>query len=102
MKQIITESGFRDAFNQCGRGDQFSYEALGLIYDYLNEIDEDMELDVIAICCEFAEYTFDGVIEAYDIEVENDDDKKETVMTFLEDKTSVVGTTDNTVIFQQF
>ena len=60
MKQTISKSDFRDAFQRCGRGEQFSYDALGVIFDYLEEMEEgtgtELELDPIAVCCEFAEY----------------------------------------------
>lgn len=56
MVKVITKSDFRDEFQRYGRGAQFSYEALGAIYDYMEEIDENWELDVIAICCDFTEY----------------------------------------------
>jgi hypothetical protein len=56
----VTQSMFRDEFVRMGRKDQFSYEALGAMYDALIELEEDcgseMELDVIAICCEYSEY----------------------------------------------
>ena len=53
--ETLTKSQFSDAFYKSGRGEQFSYEARNLIYDYLDEL-ENYELDVIGICCEFAEY----------------------------------------------
>ena len=53
--ETLTKSQFSDAFNKMGRGEQFSYAARNLIYDYLDEF-ESYELDVIGICCEFAEY----------------------------------------------
>ena len=59
MKQTVSKSDFRDAFQKCGRGEQFSYDALGVIFDYLEEMEEggtELELDPIAICCDFAEY----------------------------------------------
>ena len=59
MKQTINEYQFKDAFQKC-RPDNFSYEGLTALYDYLEQYEEDtgqeMELDVIAICCEFTEY----------------------------------------------
>lgn len=64
MKQTINVSGFRDAFNAIRPG-QFSYEALGALFDYYEEADENMELDVIAICCDWTEYAEDELIEAY-------------------------------------
>ena len=60
MKQTISKSGFRDAFQKCGRGKQFSYDGLGVLFDWLEELDEssgtESELDPIAYCCEFTEY----------------------------------------------
>lgn len=60
MKITVTQDMFRDAFVRMGRKDQFSYEALGAMYDALIELEEDcgteLELDVIAICCEYTEY----------------------------------------------
>ena len=60
MKQTINKSQFRDAFNGMDRGDQFSYGALGAIFDhyegYEDDCGEETELDVIAVCCEWCEY----------------------------------------------
>jgi hypothetical protein len=53
MKQTINHaSQFRDAFRAAGRQDQFSYEALGLLFDYLEDVHPDYELDVIGLCCD--------------------------------------------------
>jgi len=56
MKQQISKCQFRDRFRDMGRSEQFSYDALGALYDHLEEFDENMELDVIALCCDFTEY----------------------------------------------
>jgi len=62
MKKTISKDGFRESFKRIGRQSQFSYEALGAIYDHLTDLEEDceyeyeIELDPIAICCEFSEY----------------------------------------------
>jgi hypothetical protein len=60
MKQTVNSSDFHDAFERMGRGDQFSYEALDALFDYLEQYEEEtgeeMELDVIALCCDFTEY----------------------------------------------
>ena len=56
----INQCLFRQTFQNYDRGDQFSYEGLNALFDYLEELSEDMganiELDVIALCCEFSEY----------------------------------------------
>lgn len=61
MKQTITQSQFIDAFKRCGREKQFSYAALNALYDYLEELGDETggeyTLDVIALCCGYAEYS---------------------------------------------
>lgn len=61
MKQTINFNNFVDAFYNMGRGYQFSIEGKKAIFDYLESIEEstgeEQELDVIAICCDFAEST---------------------------------------------
>lgn len=52
---IDTTSQFMDAFEDMGRGNQFSYEAINTLFDYYDELD-DYELDVIGICCDWTEY----------------------------------------------
>ena len=58
MKQNVSKSTFIDSFKI--RKDNFSYEGLNALYDYLIDLEQDMdketELDVIAICCDFTEY----------------------------------------------
>ena len=58
MKQNVDVYDFHEAFKI--RKDNFSYEGLNALYDYLIDLEQDMdketELDVIAICCNFAEY----------------------------------------------
>ena len=60
MKTNVTFTDFTDAFRNMGRKDQFSYNGLKALYDYLEELENDMndeiELDVIAICCEYTEF----------------------------------------------
>tara|TARA_R110000803_G_scaffold24702_1_gene59314 strand:- start:743 stop:1057 length:315 start_codon:yes stop_codon:yes gene_type:complete len=59
--KTLNEYQFADEFNKV-RPDQFSYEALKTLYNYLDELySEEMgigsyELDVIALCCNYAEY----------------------------------------------
>ena len=52
---INTASEFMNEFHNVGRGDQFSYDALEQLWHHYNELD-DYELDVVGICCEWAEY----------------------------------------------
>lgn len=60
MKQTVNSYQFVDAFTLAGRGDQFSSAGLFALYDYYDELEQDtgeeVELDVVAICCDWAEY----------------------------------------------
>jgi hypothetical protein len=59
MKQTLTESGFHQAFHNAGRADQFSRAARSALFEYLEECEaggEEIELDVIGICCDFSEH----------------------------------------------
>lgn len=102
---IDTASQFRDAFHLADRADQFSYEALGMIFDYLNDCGSDVELDVIAVCCEFAEDTAEGIAHNYSIDIEDmsEGEIKDAVLSHLEDNTSVVGeTSSGSFVYVQF
>ena len=60
MKQTINFYDFSDAFRKAGRANQFTYEGQRALFDYLEQYEEDcdteIELDVIALCCEYVEY----------------------------------------------
>lgn len=73
MKQTVNVYSFRDAFHRMDRGDQFSYEGLGEIFEYLEEVNPDMELDVIAICCDFSQCSLDEFLDAYEVDADIDD-----------------------------
>ena len=52
-----TRQDFHNSFREMGREDNFSIEGRDLIYDWLDDYQlADYGLDVIGICCEFAEY----------------------------------------------
>lgn len=57
----VARSMFYDAFANYGRAHQFSYDALDAIFERIEDLECDtearIELDVIALCCDFTEYT---------------------------------------------
>ena len=60
MYKDICLSNFRAEFTSYDR-DNFSYEGLEVLYEYLIDLEEDcgitIELDIIALCCEYTEYS---------------------------------------------
>lgn len=98
MYKTIDISEFRDAFRDCGRGDNFSYEGLEILFDYLEDCDNNTELDVIVLCCEFEEASLEYINMQYSQEFED----IAAAADWLMDQTSVCGTTENSVIYAQF
>lgn len=98
MKQSINFSQFCDAFRDMGRKDNFSYDGLRALFDYIEDLDDqcetDTELDVIALCCEFSEY--DSASECalgYDWSDDEDldhDDKELSALDYLNNHTLVI------------
>jgi hypothetical protein len=107
MKQTVYLGDFRDAFKKMGRDNQFSYDGLGMIFNYFEQLEDDMgtevELDVIAICCDFDESHWGEIAENYGIEIDPNDDEAsaEMVLEHLEKNTQVVGMTDEGYIIYQ-
>jgi len=113
MKQTVNFSSFRDAFFRCNRGEQFTYEALELIFDYIEEYEcstgDEVELDPVGICCEWAESTPEELCSQYPIfEVDvndppNDSSATELILEWLNDETQVAGVTDSgSIVYVQF
>lgn len=108
--QTLNVYQFRDAFMASSRKDQFSYEALGEIFDYLEEYSEStgepVELDIVAICCDWAEMTWQEIAESYNVDLSDCDseiDKINAVEDFLMDETSGVCRVNNdSFVFVQF
>jgi hypothetical protein len=90
MHQTINRSQFHDAFHKAGRGGQFSYEALNALFSAFEEMEDatgvPIELDVIAICCDYTEADWKSIADAYSIDAEGPTDVRE----YLEHHTFIV------------
>jgi hypothetical protein len=105
MIQTINVSDFRAAFHSMGRADQFSYEGLGALFDFLEEVVPDFDLDVIALCCEYSEETVEQIADSYGLELPPDETEREhmyAVRAFLEAHTSIVAETATGFLFVNF
>ena len=98
--QTINEHQFREAFKDMGRGDQFSYDGLGLLFDYLEQVsddcDEPYELDVIGLCCDFAEGTPEEIARNYSIDIDD------VVCYLLQNSVFIGETYEGTIVYRQF
>ena len=98
MKQTINEYQFTEAFKRI-RPNNFSYEGLKALFEYLEEFEndtgEEMELDVIAICCDYMEYdSLNEYNRDYDKEYEEIDE--------IADDTTLIKIDDERFIIQQY
>lgn len=108
--QTVDLYTFREAFRLAGRNDQFSYAGLECLFDYFEEYSEDIgepfELDVIAICCDYTEATWEEIAEDYRIDLDHcddDEERYEAVLEYLQDNTQVIELGDDeTFIYAAF
>ncbi len=98
MKQTVNLSAFMDAFHAYNRYDQFGYQALRILFEYLEEYEdstgEELELDVIALCCDYSVDSVADIASNYDIdlsECEDDEERKFAVLDYLQDNTQICG-----------
>ena len=104
MKQTINLSQFRDEFNAI-RPNNFSYEGLEILYDYIDEMIPDYDLDVIELCCDYSEASIKELIDSYDIDLDGIDSEEidGTVLDYINDHSIVLGVTyDGSIVYQDF
>lgn len=108
MKTTVTNYDFERAFVDAGRQDQFSYEARGLLFDYFEQLEdsigEEIELDVIAICCDYSEDTLEDIADNYGIDLVDvdEEDQQEYVRDYLEAHTTLIGETATGFVYACF
>ena len=119
MIKRLDVNDFRRAFYDYGRGEQFSYDALDELFDYYEECDEDMELDVIAICCDWSEYSTSELIESYDdyltyedwrkandytdnTDAEENEDYITDFISVIEQNTTIIKVSDDSYLVEAF
>ena len=109
MKTNVSYYDFRDTIMKL-RPNNFSYDGLTILFDWLEEYEEDcgteVDFDPIGICCEFSEGSWSDIAENYSIDLsdcEDDDDKKQAVIEHLQENTLYVGETESdTLIYAAF
>ena len=110
MKTTISRYDFERAFADADRKENFSYEGLNLLFDYLEDYEEqtgqELELDVVAICCDYNEDTVEAIAENYSIDLsECGGDYYEisaAVRDYLSDNTTLVGETESGFVYVAF
>ena len=110
MKMTINFGDFCDAFFNKGRKDQFSYNGKKALFEYIESLEHDtvdeMELDIVALCCDFTEYenALDGALNYSDFTIDehlNKEEQERQAVEFLSDKTTIIHF-ENGIIIQNF
>lgn len=93
LKYTLSVSEFTNLFDQYNRSDNFSIAARQALFDYLEDysegIGESVDIDVIAICCDWAEYTLDELVQEYGYMVDDLEHFGE-IVELLEQNTTVL------------
>ena len=99
--KLDTVDQLRNEFVKYDR-DYYSYAGYEIILDYFNEFEEDIELDVIAICCDFTEVSFEEFINDYSLEITEDESEEKVIMEYLDNNAGFYQILDDTVIYTAF
>lgn len=101
MKEEINFSQFCDRFIDMNRNDNFTYDGKKALFDYLEELENDCDveydLDVIALCCEYNEYSnLKEYLVDYNTDVEEEDyngdvnDYENAILEEIRNKTTLI------------
>lgn len=97
MKQTVNLHDFRSAFQKI-RPDNFSYNGLEILFDYLEDCErdtgEEYELDVIALCCDFSEIEISDLPNSFDVVLPKyEEEQFSFAYDFLNDEGVLIGAT---------
>jgi len=106
MKTTLNRSQFMDSFTAMDRYDQFGYDGLTVLFDYLESCEEDtgeeIELDVISLCCDYSHDSIEDIAANYDIvltDCGDEDAKREVVENYLNENTTICGETASGFVY---
>ena len=108
MKTTVSKYDFERAFVTAGRKDQFSYEGLKALFAYLEQLEhdtgEELELDVIALCCDYYEDTPESIAANYKVDIEgmDEDEVVDAVREYLMDQGAYCGEFPSGFVYSAF
>jgi hypothetical protein len=107
MIKTITEWDFVNSFDQANRSENFSVAGRKALFNWFTELEEDcgmesqMELDPIAVCCEFSEYgDITELKEDYPVPEDCEDDDE--ALEHFREETLVIELDNGGLIIQQY
>lgn len=104
MIQIVNFNTFCNAFENLNRARQLGDRAgLRCLFDYIEEMEQDIELDVIGLCCEWSCYetAVEAAHELLSSGSEYGDGDEDAALAALEHETTVL-TFDGGILVREF
>ena len=115
MKKTITSWEFIDAFDEANRSSNFSEDGREALFEYFEQLEQDtgeeIELDVIAVCCDYTQYTYTDFAEGYGLHDLNyllddgeltEDEFKEQIEEYINDRGVFIKIDDDRFICSAF
>ena len=101
MRETVDLNSFRRAFKAYGRENQFSYEGLTVLFNYLEGLEDDrgveIELNVMDLCWEYTEDSIQNIADNYELTGD-----REAIIAELRDNTQVIEIDDDNIIIQDY
>lgn len=110
MKMTIDAGMMKETFENWDR-DYYTLGACEALIDFYDEIDENTEFDVVAICCEWSEYgetpclkwsnflsDYNYLLEDEETEYLTEEEKIDAIINELENKTTVIRLSDSVLV----
>ena len=103
MIQTITEWDFVKSFDDVNRATNFTVAGRKALFEMFEELSPEMELDPIAVCCEYTEYaSLKEWKQDYGYEAEEDEDDDDYALDYLRDQTMVLELANGGLIIQAY
>ena len=103
MIKTITEFDFVKSFDSVNRSSNFTIAGRKALFEMFEELSPDMELDPIAVCCDFTEYeSLEEWKQDYGYEPYDEDEDDEDALDFLRDQTMVLQLANGGIIIQAY
>ena len=94
MKQSVSFTDFTRAFHDYGRGKQFTFAGFKALFAFLEDLEdegvEEMELDVIALCCDFSEYESLEALQYEWVDIKDMEDLHDSTIVIMIDDTRFI------------
>lgn len=103
MIKTITEFDFVKSFDDVNRSSNFTIAGRKALFEMFEELSPDMELDPIAVCCDFTEYeSLEEWKQDYGYTPYDEDEDDEDALQYLRDQTLVLELANGGLVIQAY